>query len=166
MNEKKKNFLLLGIIAVVTILFVFYMNFWFEQKNKNAESLSAKNLFEIKQNDFDNYIVDNSDAIIYMARGNDTTLRNFEQKFIQLIKDNELSKEIVYLNTDEVNKQFYQDLKEYYNDSLKDENPTLSARANILIIKDRKIVDILYTKNKQIQEDDVQEFFKENDVIE
>lgn len=166
MKEKKKNFLLLGIIAIVTILLVLYANMLFINNNKDAVSLTTKYLFEIKQNDFEDYITDNSDAIIYIARGKDVTLRNFEGKFVDLINDKELSKEIVYLNTDEINKNFFESLKQYYSESLKEENPIISAKANLLIIKDRKIESILYTETKTIQIEDVLEFLEKNDVIE
>lgn len=166
MKEKKKNFLLLGIIAIVTILLVLYANLLFINNNKDAVSLTAKYLFEIKQNDFEDYITDNSDAIIYIARGKDVTLRNFEGKFVDLINDKELSKEIVYLNTDEINKNFFESLKQYYSESLKEENPIVSEKANLLIIKDRKIESILYTESKTIQIEDVLEFLEKNDVIE
>lgn len=166
MKEKKKNFLLLGIIAIVTILLVLYANMLFINNNKDAVSLTTKYLFEIKQNDFEDYITDNSDAIIYIARGKDVTLRNFERKFVDLINDKELSKEIVYLNTDEINKNFFDSLKQYYSESLKEENPTISAKANLLIIRDRKIESILYTESKTIQIEDVLEFLEKKDVIE
>ena len=165
MNEKKKNFFLLGLIAIITIVLVLGMNLLYNQK-QNKTSFVTTVISEIKENDFENYVIDNSDAIIYMAKGTDATLRNFEKNFVDLIKKNEIAKQIVYLNTDEVSKQFYEKLKEYYNDILLESNPTLSTNANILIIKDRKIEAILYTESKTIQEDDVQNFLKENDVIE
>lgn len=165
MNEKKKNFFLLGLIAIITIILVLGMNLLYNQK-QNKTSFITTVISEIKENDFENYVIDNSDAIIYMAKGTDTTLRNFEKKFVDLIKKNEIAKQIVYLNTDEVSKQFYEKLKEYYNETILKNNPTLSTNANILIIKDRKIEAILYTESKTIQEDDVQNFLKENDVIE
>lgn len=164
MNEKKKNFFMLGLIAIITIIFVLCMNFGYSRK-QNKTSFITTVISEIKENDFENYVMDNSDTIIYMAKGTDGTLRNFEKKFADLIKENELTKEIVYLNTDETSKQFYEKLKEYYNATMLENNPILSTYANVLIIKDRKIEAILYTESKIIQLDDVQNFLKENAVI-
>lgn len=162
-TDKNKNFLLLGIIAILTIILVLYVNSWYKQKNNSGTSYVTTILSEITQNDFEDYIMDTGDIIIYLAPGNDITLRSFEKQFVEFIKENGLTKKIIYLNTDKVSKDFFESLKEYYSE---DVEVTLNKNANILAIQNRKIIGVLYTENKKINEQDVEEFLERFEVLE
>jgi len=151
MKEKKiptKNYVIYGIIVVVTLVAVFYMNEWYKAYKESVleNSYISKYVTEINYSEFENYILENPNTIIYISKTNLETSIKIEKDLYKIIKDNELTDEVVFLNLtgneyilDEIENKYY--------------NVTLSTDLNrvpaIAIFNNMKIVDILVSDDEE-----------------
>jgi len=99
--------------------------------------------------------------------GNASTLEEFENEFKKYIANEEISKEIIYLNLDKVSSDFHKNLKDkYFNDYMKTKKNLILNQNNLYAIEDGKVKNMLYEQNKKINLKDVEYFLKTNGVVE
>ena len=84
-----KNYIILAVILIFTILLVVYLFNWqsIYQKNKLQEPILDKYLMVINYNELDDYLVENKEAIVYVSVLNDEKIRMFENKTEQQAKE-------------------------------------------------------------------------------
>lgn len=143
----KKNYIILIILSIGTILLVFYLNNIYKERleynNQNSNVMSF--LSEIKEEELNNYILDNHDTIIYISSSINNENKKFESELKNYINKKNLSKDIIYLDSSNLSDSFYNNLKNnYLSDGLKKQNIQLNITPNIIIIKEEKIVNVLY----------------------
>ena len=82
-----KNYILLSIILIFTIVIVIYLFMWYSayENNKLENQMLDECLMVINYNELENYIVENKDAIIYTSSLNNIESRTFENKFKNII---------------------------------------------------------------------------------
>ena len=126
----KKNYFILGIILIISCILVYYINAWYSlyQYEKRGNSPITAYMEIINYNEVENYIEENSDAIIYISKSNNLKIRKFEEDNEKLFKKLELNYNILYMDAKDVNK----DLKIKYNVN---EYPT------ILFFKNKRLVN-------------------------
>lgn len=131
----KKNYFILGIILIISCILVYYINAWYSlyQYEKRGNSpittyMEITYMEIINYNEVENYIEENSDAIIYISKSNNLKIRKFEEDNEKLFKKLELNYNILYMDAKDVNK----DLKIKYNVN---EYPT------ILFFKNKRLVN-------------------------
>lgn len=126
----KKNYFILGIILIISCILVYYINAWYSlyQYEKRGNSPITTYMEIINYNEVENYIEENSDAIIYISKSNNLKIRKFEEDNEKLFKKLELNYNILYKDAKDVNK----DLKIKYNVN---EYPT------ILFFKNKRLVN-------------------------
>ena len=126
----KKNYFILGIILIISCTLVYYINAWCSlyQYEKRGNSPITTYMEIINYNEVENYIAENSDAIIYVSKSNNLKIRKFEEDNEKLFKKLELNYNILYMDAKDVNK----DLKIKYNVN---EYPT------ILFFKNKRLVN-------------------------
>ena len=126
----KKNYFILGIILIISCILVYYINAWYSlyQYEKRGNSPITTYMEIINYNEVENYIAENSDAIIYVSKSNNLKIRKFEEDNEKLFKKLELNYNILYMDAKDVNK----DLKIKYNVN---EYPT------ILFFKNKRLVN-------------------------
>lgn len=126
----KKNYFILGIILIISCILVYYINAWYSlyQYEKRGNSPITTYMEIINYNEVENYIEENSDAIIYVSKSNNLKIRKFEEDNEKLFKKLELNYNILYMDAKDVNK----DLKIKYNVN---EYPT------ILFFKNKRLVN-------------------------
>ena len=126
----KKNYFILGIILIISCILVYYINAWYSlyQYEKRGNSPIITYMEIINYNEVENYIAENSDAIIYVSKSNNLKIRKFEEDNEKLFKKLELNYNILYMDAKDVNK----DLKIKYNVN---EYPT------ILFFKNKRLVN-------------------------
>lgn len=109
----KKNYFILGIILIISCILVYYINTWYSlyQYEKRGSSPITTYMEIINYNEVENYIAENSDAIIYVSKSNNLKIRKFEEDNEKLFKKLELNYNILYMDAKDVNK----DLKIKYN---------------------------------------------------
>ena len=94
-----KNYIYLFLIIVITIGIVYYLYLWFteyEKEVKNASVLSNY-LQVINYNEVDNYIIENDKVYLYVTDTN-LNLNDFEYELKKFIVNNNLRKDILYLD--------------------------------------------------------------------
>ena len=117
--EKKiplKNYVILAIIFLVTIIAVFYIRDWYiTTKEYYAQnSVMTKVTREIKREEISNYVMENQRLILYVSSGKNSNIKDFEDEFKELIKKLDLNDDVLYMNLDGVSMDsFYEFLKDY-----------------------------------------------------
>lgn len=94
-----KNYIYLFLIILVTIGIVYYLYLWFNEYEKEVKNTSILSEYSqvINYNEINNYIVENNKVYLYVTDGN-VDLLDFEYKLKKVIVDNNLEKDILYLN--------------------------------------------------------------------
>lgn len=166
MNTSKKeiplkNYFILTIIILVTLLVVLYACAWYKQYNDSKEltPVISDTLREVKEDNLDTVLKERDIAIMYMCTTSATVCRNFERGFSKYINSNNLEDDIMYLNLgyDSNENNLLQNVYEKYKDE--DLVKKVHDYPTLVIFKDGKIVDILSSSPKnKITMDKVSEF--------
>ncbi len=154
MEKKKsipiKNYIVLGIIILITVLATLYLCSWYKQYNdsKVNDPVITSALHEVKYNNLNTVLKERDFLVVYMCTTDESICRNFEKKFAKYIKEHNLTEDIVYLNLG-YNSDENGTLDKVYNDYKSDklvkkvyEYPTL------LIFNQSQIIDVLSSNKK------------------
>ena len=155
-----KNYILLAVTLIISIVIVIYFYMWYGEFESNRVNTSVMDnyLSVINYNELDAYLVENKDAVLYVSALNNTDIRNFENRFKQIISKYSLNNKILYLNlTNE-----YKD-NELYND-IKNKYSILDMPC-IIIFKDNQVDDVYSIKNRNYDIDLLVSYLKIKDVI-
>lgn len=157
-----KNYILLSIVLILTIVVVIYFFLWKNtyEKSKLQTPILDDYLLVINYNELNNYLVENKDAIIYVSKLNDESIRLFENKFKNIINKNNLNNKILYLDLTE-------ELKE--NNIVKKINKKygkeMTEVPTIVIIKDGKISSSYNIKENKYNIKLLEKYLEKEDVI-
>lgn len=99
----KKNYLILGVIIVISFLLLYYFYLWFDAYKESKINMPIMNKYMevINYNELDNYLVENPNSIIYVSVLEDETIREFEKKLKLDYKNNKIDKKVLYLDITE-----------------------------------------------------------------
>ena len=156
-----KNYLVLSVIIIVTLLACIYLLSWFRQYNNSKINtpIITSALREVEYNNLNTVLQERDVLIMYMCTTDESICRSFEKKFVNYIKENNLNEEIIYLNlgyNKDENNLLNKVYSEYKSDKLVKkvyEYPTL------LIFNEGKIIDVLSSNGKnKLTIDDVDLF--------
>ena len=157
-----KNYILLSIVLILTIVVVINLFLWKNtyEKNKLQTPILDDYLLVINYNELNNYLVENKDAIIYVSELNDESIRLFENKFKNIINKNNLNNKILYLDLTEVLKEnnIVKEINKKYGKEMT-EVPT------IVIIKDGKISSSYNIKENNYNIKLLEKYLEKEDVI-
>lgn len=157
-----KNYILLSIVLILTIVVVINLFLWKNtyEKSKLQTPILDDYLLVINYNELNNYLVENKDAIIYVSKLNDESIRLFENKFKNIINKNNLNNKILYLDLTE-------ELKE--NNIVKEINKKYGKKMTevptIVIIKDGKISSSYNIKENNYNIKLLEKYLEKEDVI-
>ena len=157
-----KNYILLSIVLILTIVVVIYFFLWKNtyEKSKLQTPILDDYLLVINYNELNNYLVENKDAIIYVSKLNDESIRLFENKFKNIINKNNLNNKILYLDLTE-------ELKE--NNIVKEINKKygkeMTEAPTIVIRKDGKISSSYNIKENKYNIKLLEKYLEKEDVI-
>ena len=157
-----KNYILLSIVLILTIVVVIYFFLWKNtyEKSKLQTPILDDYLLVINYNELNNYLVENKDAIIYVSKLNNENIRLFENKFKNIINKNNLNNKILYLDVTE-------ELKE--NNIVKKINKKygkeMTEVPTIVIIKDGKISSSYNIKENKYNIKLLEKYLEKEDVI-
>lgn len=157
-----KNYILLSIVLILTIVVVIYFFLWKNtyEKSKLQTPILDEYLLVINYNELNNYLVENKDAIIYVSKLNNENIRLFENKFKNIINKNNLNNKILYLDLTE-------ELKE--NNIVKEKNKKygkeMTEIPSIIIIKDGKISSFYNIKENGYNVKSLEKYLEKEDVI-
>lgn len=160
-NIPINNYILLGVIIIVTLIVVLYLCSWYKQYNDNKLNtpVISSTLREVGYDNLSTVVNERDVVVMYMCTTNESICRNFEKKFSGYIKENNLTDEIMYLNlgySSDENNLLEKVYANYKNPSLVKkiyEYPTL------VIFSSGKIIDVLSSNKKnEINISQVDEF--------
>ena len=158
-----KNYIILGSIIIITLIASLYLFAWFRQYNdsKISTPIITKALREVEYDNLSTVVRERDVLIMYMCTTNEDVCRNFENKFINYVKSNNLTEEIIYLNLGYQNDEDSTLTKVY--DKYK--SNTLVKKVydypTLVIFNQGKIVDVLSSNSKnKITIEKVEEFLK------
>ena len=97
---KTKNYFVLLLIILSTIITSLYLFSWYKQydNNKLNDPVITDTLMEVKYNNLSNILQERDFLVVYMCTTSEKTCRSFESKFKKYITSNNLNDDIVYLN--------------------------------------------------------------------
>ena len=98
-----KNYVILGVVIVVTMLILYYFYLWVDvyKESKINIPIMDKYMTVINYNELDNYLVENPNTIVYVSVLEDEVIRDFEKKFKAKYKNKKIENEILYMNVTE-----------------------------------------------------------------
>ncbi len=146
----KKNYLILFLILVFTVLLVFYARGWYNtSKEYYAKNSAIKDVTrEINENELYSISVENPKFILYTSSGVDGGVKPFESKLKSLIIKNDMSDDILYLNLDNVDRySFISNLKGRFASKKINDSFSTSSMSTFYIFQDGKIKLVLNDMN-------------------
>ena len=157
----KKNYIILVLIILATLFLVFFIRDRYISK-KEYNSMTNERIdfiFEIKEDELESYLMENREVVIYMASSSDNNVVNFEYELKQYVKEEQLGKEVVYINLNNVSEDFFDKFKDkYFSVNLKASKTELIKQPNMLIVENGKVVSIMYNTNKIINIEDTKTY--------
>lgn len=155
-----KNYAVLCIIIVLTVISVFYIRSWYitNKEYYSRNSVIKDVTREINVDEISNYALESPKFMLYVSSGVDADVKDFENGFKKLIRKLEVSEDILYLNIDNVNYDLYSNLKGFaYNDKIS--SLIFESKASLYVFSDGKIVGVLNNIN-DFSDKHIQSFLK------
>ncbi len=131
-----KNYFILAAIIILSGIIVIYIANMYRNKKDYEKENTMSFLKEIYAKDFENFIIENPDSIVYISDASNETL---ELELKKYIIEKDYIQDIVYIDTNKINIDFVNTLKKY-SSLINDKMP------NVLIIKSGKIINIFYVE--------------------
>ncbi len=102
-----KNYLILLIVAVLTVILTLYIREWIETYRENKISISplSGDINEINTNELELTLNESNQVIIYVSYVNDLDVYNKERKLLKRIKSEQLSDYVIYYNVTDLLKE-------------------------------------------------------------
>ncbi len=145
-----KNYLVLGVIIIITLLASLYIFAWLRQYNDSKVNtpIITSTLREVQYNNLNTVVKERDILVMYMCTTDEDICRNFEKKFASYVSNNNLTEEIIYLNLG-YNKDNNNLLQKVYN-NYKSENlvKKVYEYPTLVIFNQGKIVDVLSSNGK------------------
>lgn len=108
-----KNYVILFVIVLITIIFTMYLSSFYKEKNK-TESILSDYISEIKEQELTDYIIEKPIIFMYISDKYNLSNNNFEQELKNKINKENLKDYFVYLNVTELTQEFKDFFKENY----------------------------------------------------
>ena len=145
----RKNYIILGVILLLTVLLAFYVRDWYitSMEYYSSNSVIKNEVREINENEIGSYTIESQKFILYVSSGVNSDIKNFEKEFRKIIEriDNE---DILYLNLDNVDvTNFNDNLKDNFALNNRVASQITDSPSSIYIFQDGKIVGVLSDAN-------------------
>jgi len=117
----KKNYIYLIILILCTIFLTLFLSSLYRKETVQV-SYAYENLNKITSTEFEEYLLENPDAIIYI--GDKTNIKNnkIEKKIINKIIKLNLLEKAIYIEREDIVNSFEKILKEKYNYTYEEKN--------------------------------------------
>lgn len=157
-----KNYVILGVILIVSVIAVLYANNWLKETKKQYvdNTVIFDFIREVKVSEIDDYVVENPNFIVYLTSKSNRNNIKFENDLEKFLTDNDLQKEFVFINIDDFQSENYSNfINKYY--AL---NSSVTLTDSIIIFDEQKISDIFYDVSDGLTIKNVKNFLKKNEV--
>lgn len=163
MTKNQKNYILLITISILTIVIVWYAIKWHNayKLEYNTQNYILNYVTEIKPEEFDSFINERRNVVVYFAKPADLVAYKFEKSFDDEIVKYSLGDEMVYMNVSSFTDEAYKTMVNQYN------SPTLNSKVEtspaIGLFQDAKMVAFL--SNGALTKEKVMELLEEYGII-
>ena len=132
----KKNYIYLTILLIATVIVTILLaNLYTKETTKT--SYSYNNLNKITSNEFEEYMMEHTDAIIYIADKESLSNNKLEKKFIKKLEKLNLLENTIYIDKNEITTEFQKLLKDDYSYEYNEKSlPT------IIVVSDAEIIQV------------------------
>lgn len=155
-----KNYALLVALFVVTIAIVlFACDIYNSRSIKQYVSVMNDFITEVKLDDLNGYTLENSPVVIYISDKTDSSLKELEENYKELLTDYNLQTYFVYLDVSTNSIDVVAVFEEKYGIKLDSDN-----LPNLVVITEGKVTD-LYTST-EFNKAEIVTFLEKNEVIE
>ena len=154
----RKNYFAFISLVAITIFSVISITGWYKnyKYEENRVSILDGVISELVFEEFDTYLIDNKDAVIYITKSGDEKNRGFSERLDKVVTEYNLETKIVYINVEEL---------EGYEEKI-EEKFTNSVIPTVLVFKDNELVASMDIKAKNYSKDMLIAFLMEQGVIE
>ncbi len=159
-NIPTRNYFILAIVAILTFVLLYVLVSYFEKRKEyeNSTHVRMNFLSELKESELSNYLLDNPDTIIYISDSTDSNYASFENELKTLILNENLAKNIVYMDVYKLSSSFFQNWKQGMFASTVTLHQFIYP--NVFVVRDRQVVSVLYTTDQERKPRDVIEYIK------
>lgn len=130
----KKNYYILLVLLIVTILVTLILSNLYINKDKPISDF-YKYSNKITVDDFDQYMLENSDVIIYISDKYNLKNETIEKKLKNKIEKLNLKQNLIYIEKSEINKQFLNKFEKNYKIDI-----NLKKAPLIIVVVDDKVI--------------------------
>ena len=151
-----KNYIIYSVVIIVTILIAIYVTLLFKKSKEYYENNSVMKdiLYEILPKDnldinenLKNYLLENSDLVIYISSGKDKDIKDFENEFKDYIVDKKLQEDLIYIDYNNIKKtNFINELIDNYSNTENISNYSIISNSPILITFEEGHISSIYNK--------------------
>lgn len=152
------------ILALIVIAVTIYLCSWYNTyKSEKMNDFVLNDIVkQIKYEELDPYLQENTDAYVYICVVNDNDCREFEEDIKSDLENSTFKDYMVYLNlTDEKDKKaIIKDINKKYGDKKQIDNYPAFVH-----IKDLKIVSMVSKTNKKLTRKDFMKYLDVNEML-
>lgn len=156
-----KNYVVLVFVIVATLFLVFFTRMRYLETKEYEGKINERidTISEVKEDEINNYLMENREVVIYIASSTDESIIDFENALNTYVSEEQLSKEIIYINLNNISEKFLKRFKnKYFDISLKNTDTSILKQPNMLIVDNGKVTSLLYSEQSDITLDDVKKF--------
>lgn len=160
-----RNYVLLLFIFAITGLIFWLLVEPFKEDEKQESEFTDK-LEKLDYGSFGEFITERQEIIVYLTDFSEKT-DEFEIHLEKIVKEKELTSDVVYVNTKElVGDELLEIKNNYFSDKLKSSKVELNVIPNLLLFEDGKIIDVLYKVETNYLESEIVVFLENYGVLE
>lgn len=133
-NIPKKNYYILAVLLIATIIVTIVLSNLYLNKDKQISDF-YKHSNKITMDDFDQYMLENSDVLIYISDKYNLKNENVEKKLKNKIEKLNLKQNLIYVEKSEINQKFLNKIKNDYKINI-----DLKKVPILIVIVDNKVI--------------------------
>ena len=130
----KKNYYILIVLITVTLLLTLMLSNLYLNKEKLVSSFYEYSN-KITPKEFDQFVTENSDVIIYISDKYDLTNESFESKLEKKLDSLNLKQNFVFIDKNDINKKFINKLEKLYGINI-----DINKTPIVIVVVDEQII--------------------------
>ncbi len=153
----KNYFILIALVAVTIFLTYYCCNLYNAHHEKKHTSLMLSFLTEIKEDDIENYVIDNPTVVLYISDKTDSSLADLEKEFKKYLAEKNIYSYFTYIDISKDKENVLKKFQENHDITL--DYQTLPI---LITFQDGEFSEV-YNRSWNISQ--VTEFLRRNEVV-
>ncbi len=158
-----KNYLILAVIIIASVLLVWYLCQWYYayQEYQRTIPVIRGTIPEITDAELDHYLLENEERLLYLCTASNEVCRTFEVELKKVIQKEKLEEKMTYVNLSDVTnmEEFYREFQENHPSSEK-----LETVPAIIYVENGTVQNILQGVGGTLRIGEFQQFLDLNEV--